>query len=74
MRSVLTSVNAPDRAGVLATMYLICYSAGAIPSLVVGQVADLVPIMVIAIGQGILVVVAAVVSMTVIRNPPPKPA
>ena len=74
MRSVLTSVNAPDRAGVLATMYLICYSAGAIPSLVVGQVADLVPIIVIAIGQGILVVVAAIVSMSIIRNPPPKQA
>ena len=74
MRSVLTSVNAPDRAGVLATMYLICYSAGAIPSLVVGQVADLVPIIVIAMGQGVLVVVAAIVSMAIIRNPPPKQA
>ena len=74
MRSVLSSVSAPDRAGVLATMYLICYSSGAIPSLVVGQLADVVPINVIAIGQGVLVVIAAVISMSIVRNYPPRPA
>lgn len=71
MRSVLNAASAPDRAGVLATMYLICYSSGAIPSLVVGQLADFVPIFTIAVGHGVLVVVAAVVAMAAIRNQPP---
>ena len=72
MRSVLNAASAPDRAGVLATMYLICYSSGAIPSLVAGQLADVVPINVIAMGHGVLVVVAVIVSVVTIRNQPPK--
>jgi MFS family permease len=72
MRSVLNVAPVPDRAGVLATMYLICYSSGAIPSLVVGQIADFVPIFSIAVGQGVLVVIATVVSVATIRNQPPK--
>ncbi|GAA4477848.1 hypothetical protein GCM10023190_18230 [Enteractinococcus fodinae] len=72
MRSVLNVSSAPDRAGVLATMYLICYSSGAIPSLVVGQIADFVPIFSLAVGHGVLVVVAVIVSMATIRNQPPK--
>lgn len=72
MRSVLNAASAPDRAGVLATMYLICYSSGAIPSLIVGQIADAVSILTIAMGHGVLVVVTAIVSVAAIRSQPSR--
>lgn len=71
MRSVLNSAPTLDRAGLLSTVYLICYSSGAIPSLVAGQLAPVLPVNVIAIGYGALIVVATTVCVLTIRNSPP---
>ncbi|MFL0358260.1 MFS transporter [Curtobacterium flaccumfaciens] len=63
MRSILGEAAPADRAGLLATLYLISYAGAAGPGLVAGQFATFMATDQIAVGYGALVVVAVVVAL-----------
>jgi MFS family permease len=70
MRAILGDAAPPDRAGLLATIYLISYAGAAAPGLVAGRFATFMPPDQIAVGYGALVLVAAVVAISVARHRP----
>lgn len=67
MRAVLAGAAPKDRAGLLATVYLISYTGAAVPGLVMGRLAASVAPDHIALGYGALVLVAAGVAVTALR-------
>ncbi|MGN7222434.1 MFS transporter [Curtobacterium flaccumfaciens] len=68
MRAVLGEAAPGDRAGLLATLYLISYAGAAAPGLVAGRLATFMAPDQIAFGYGALVLVAAVVAITALRG------
>ncbi|MGJ0183773.1 MFS transporter [Corynebacterium glyciniphilum] len=69
MRGVFVHVPSADRAGTLATLYLISYSGGAVPGLIAGQLSNSVPLPDVGAGYAGLVIVAAVVALVASRVP-----
>jgi MFS family permease len=67
MRAILGEAAPGDRAGLLATLYLISYAGAAAPGLVAGALASSLPPDQIAYGYGALVLVAAVIAITALR-------
>jgi MFS family permease len=74
MRAVLAGAAPKDRAGLLATVYLISYTGAAVPGLVTGRLAASVAPDHIALGYGVLVLVAAGVAVTTLRSERPSRA
>lgn len=68
MRTVLAHAAASDRAGLLATIYLISYTGAALPGLVAGRLATSVTPEHIALGYGALVLVASLVAVVTLRQ------
>lgn len=62
MRAVLTNVQPEDRAGTLATLYLISYGGAALPGLAAGQLAHALALPDVATCYAVLVVVAVTAS------------
>lgn len=58
----------PDRAGLLATLYLISYAGAAAPGLIAGRLATFMAPDQIAYGYGALVLIAAVVAIVALRG------
>jgi MFS family permease len=63
MRAILSDATPGDRAGLLATLYLVSYSGAAAPGLIAGQLATFMPFAHIAFGYGALVAVAAIIAV-----------
>jgi MFS family permease len=72
MRGMLADVEPTDRAGTLATLYLISYSGGALPGLVAGQLSNTVSLPDLGAGYAGLVLVAAAVALLAGRRRPGK--
>lgn len=68
MRTVLAGASAVDRAGLLATIYLISYTGAAVPGLVAGRLATSIAPDHIALGYGALVLVASIVAVSSLRR------
>ncbi|MCG5431136.1 MFS transporter [Mycobacterium sp. MYCO198283] len=69
MRGVLADITPTDRAGTLATLYLISYSGGALPGLVAGHLSRTMSLPDVGTCYAALVVVAAVVALLASRRP-----
>jgi MFS family permease len=67
MRAVLAGARPADRAGLLATIYLISYGGAAAPGLLAGQLATVLPLDEIALGYGALVLIGSLVAIFTIR-------
>lgn len=72
LRSLLTGASAEERAGLLATIYLIGYSGAAIPGIVAGKLAGSVNLFSIAAGYAVLATIAAVIAAVTAKNPRQK--
>jgi len=70
MRAVLSPAAPADRAGLLATLYLISYSGAAAPGLAAGQLTTVLAPDRIAYGYGVLVLVCAVVAIVALGRRP----
>lgn len=68
MRGVLADIAPTDRAGTLATLYLISYSGGALPGLVAGKLSQTMSLPDVGICYVGLVIVAAVVALVAGRR------
>ncbi len=68
MRAILGDAAPHDRAGLLATLYLISYSGAAAPGLIAGQLATFLRPNQIAFGYGGLVLVAATIAILALRS------
>ncbi|MBX7430774.1 MFS transporter [Mycobacterium sp. Y57] len=68
-RAMLDDAAPADRAGLLATIFLVSYGGAAIPGLIAGRLAVSLPLDVIALCYGVLILVSAVVAVAVIRTP-----
>lgn len=68
MRGVLADIAPSERAGTLATLYLISYSGGALPGLVAGHFSHTVSLPDVGTGYAALVVVAATVALIASRQ------
>ncbi|NVC25512.1 MFS transporter [Kocuria salina] len=68
MRAVLGDAAPQDRAGLLATLYLISYAGAAAPGLVAGRLATTMAPDHIAIGYGALVLVASSIAVLAFTN------
>ena len=65
MRAVLSNVEAADRAGTLATMYLISYSGAALPGLLAGQASKSMPLPDVGTGYVALAMVAGITALII---------
>lgn len=63
MNAMLERTSQTDRAGVLSTIYLISYGGTAIVNLVVGQIANNIPLLTIAIGYCCFVIITCVITL-----------
>lgn len=63
MRGVLGGTSPTERAGTLATLYLISYTGGALPGLISGRLADTLPLTTIITGYAALSLLAVVVAV-----------
>lgn len=63
MRGVLGATSSTERAGTLATLYLISYTGGALPGLISGRLADKLPLIAIITGYAALSLLAVVVAV-----------
>ncbi|WP_220456729.1 MFS transporter [Changpingibacter yushuensis] len=71
LATLLQCTAAADRAGLMATVYLISYSGAAVPSLIACQLAKTVEVSDIATGYAVLVTVAALTAaLTITRRRP----
>jgi MFS family permease len=59
-RGLLQGVTLADRAPIFSTIYLLCYSGAAIPALIAGQISTTFSLQQIALGYGVLAIVATV--------------
>ncbi|WP_051218224.1 MFS transporter [Nocardioides insulae] len=73
MRSLLPDTSPGDRAGLLATVFLVNYASAAVPSFVAGRFAGHVPLMAIALGYGVLALVGVTVAVALTGNPVNRP-
>ncbi|WP_076820735.1 MFS transporter [Pseudofrankia asymbiotica] len=69
MRGLLARTSADDRAGVLASVFLISYCAAAVPGLITSRLAGHVSLVHITFGYTVLVVVASALAMLAGRAP-----
>lgn len=65
MRLLLGAARPPERAGTLATSYLLGYAGGAIPGLFAGQLAPMLGVLQLAIAYAVLSTVAAAIAIFV---------
>lgn len=65
MRAVLGNVDASERAGTLATMYLISYSGAAIPGLAAGQASKSISLPDVGTGYVALAMVAGIAALVI---------
>ncbi|WP_083401360.1 MULTISPECIES: MFS transporter [Pseudofrankia] len=72
MRGVLARTDADDRAGVLATIFLISYCGAAVPGLITSRLAGHVSLVHITFGYTVLVVIASALAMLASRTPPTR--
>jgi MFS family permease len=72
IRGLLANAEADERAGLLSTIYLISYSAAAIPALVAGRLARGVDLFDIAVGYALLGVIASIIAILVASNALPR--
>jgi hypothetical protein len=72
IRALLAGARAEERAGLLATIYLVSYSGAAVPGIVAGKLTRTFDLFHIAVGYAVLGAVAAVVAMIAARNPVQK--
>ena len=68
MRAVLGPAARGDRAGVLATIYLVSYSGAAVPGLIAGQLSGMVGLGVIALCYAALVLLASITAAVLVRG------
>jgi hypothetical protein len=68
-RSLLHGSTLAERAPIFSTIYLICYSGAAFPSLISGQLSHAFSLPQIALGYGGLAVVATLFTVLGARNP-----
>ena len=68
VRGLLSTVASEERAGLLATLYLVGYSGAAVPGMIAGRLAGRLDIFHIFIGYGVLGTAAAIVAMIAARN------
>ncbi|WP_333617680.1 MFS transporter [Dietzia sp.] len=75
MRAVLDNVETKDRAGTLATMYLISYSGAALPGLAAGQASKSMSLPDVGTGYVALAMVAGICALviTAFRKKPAEP-
>jgi len=67
MRRLLDNTSPEDRAGLLSTIYLVSYSGAAIPNLIVARLSSSFSLFEIAVGYGLLVAVACIVTLFTAR-------
>jgi MFS family permease len=72
IRGLLAGAGADDRAGLLATIYLVSYSGAAIPGVVAGRLARTLDLFHIAVGYAALGSVAALLAIIAAQNPVQK--
>ena len=68
MRGLLDKTSLENRAGVLSAIFLISYSGAAIPNLIVGRLASNFSLFAIAVGYGLLVLVACMITLFTARR------
>lgn len=68
MRSVMAQVPVGERAGTLATLYLVSYGGGALPGLAAGELSHFLSLPDIASCYAALVIVATVIAMITTRD------
>jgi hypothetical protein len=73
MRSLLAGTGPGDRAGLLATVFLLNYSSAAVPSLIAGRLATTFSLVQIAAGYAVLVLIGVLVVLLVARPAPSQP-
>jgi MFS family permease len=69
MRALLAHATAAERAGILSAIYLISYSAAAIPGLIAGQLSRSLSLFDIALGYGALAALACAITLVAAREP-----
>lgn len=69
IRALLANTRPDERAGVLATIYLISYSGAAIPGMIAGELTGAFDLFPIVVGYVALGIVASMVAMLAGRNP-----
>ncbi|MFJ2394461.1 MFS transporter [Streptomyces sp. NPDC087843] len=70
-RGLLYDSTLADRAPTFSTIYLLCYSGAAFPSLISGQLSNAFSLPQIALGYGGLAIVATLFTVLAARNPHP---
>ncbi|WP_368680315.1 hypothetical protein R1X32_07015 (plasmid) [Rhodococcus opacus] len=68
MRGMLAGITPRERAGLLATVYLVSYAGAAVTGLIAGRLSRIVGLAEIATGYAALVVVACGVALVVTRR------
>ncbi len=68
MRALVINLEQRDRAGLLATVYLISYAGAAVPGLVAGQLAPRLDVAPIILGYAALGVLAAAIAAFAVRD------
>ena len=68
-RGLLHGSTIAERAPIFSAIYLICYSAAAYPSLLAGQLSNTYSLPQIAVGYGVLALVATLFTVFAARNP-----
>ncbi|MFD1276346.1 hypothetical protein ACFQ51_45475 [Streptomyces kaempferi] len=68
-RGLLYGSTHVDRAPTFSTIYLLCYSGAAFPSLISGQLSNAFSLPQIALGYGGLAIVATLFTVLAARNP-----
>ncbi|WP_157016774.1 MFS transporter [Mesorhizobium xinjiangense] len=68
-RGLLDGSTVADRAPIFSAIYLICYSGTAFPSLVFGQLSNILSLPQIALGYGGFAIVATLFTVVAARNP-----
>jgi len=69
IRALLLGASADERAGLLATIYLISYCGAAIPGMIAGELARTLTLFQIALGYAALGLVAAAVAIIAVGEP-----
>jgi MFS family permease len=72
IRALLAGAQPEERAGLLATIYLVSYGGAAVPGIVAGRLARTLDLFPIAIGYAVLGVLASTVAMLAVRDPVEK--
>jgi hypothetical protein len=72
-RGLLYGSTLTDRAPIFAVVYLLSYSGATMPSLISGQLSNTFSLPQIALGYGVLALIATVFTVAAARNPTPIP-